>query len=180
MFWASLLAIIAFGLIHSVLAAIGIKYRFRAAFGDRAYEGFYRLIYNILSIITFVPVMLLIVLSPSTILWQVPAPWAAVFRGIQLVGLFALTAAVLQADPLRFVGVRQALAFWQAKPLPLPPEPLQVGGFYGLVRHPLYLFSLLVLWPTPVMTDAFLGFTVGSTVYFIIGSRLEEKRLTGE
>jgi protein-S-isoprenylcysteine O-methyltransferase Ste14 len=81
---------------------------------------------------------------------------------------------------LRFAGLRQALTYLRGEPLPLPAEKLQVSGFYGFVRHPLYLFSLLVMWPTPIMTDTFLGFVIGSTLYFILGSRLEERRLAEE
>jgi len=107
-------------------------------------------------------------------------PWAAVLIVLQLAALACLMLAVLQADPLRFAGLRQALAYWRGDPLPLPPEHLQTGGFYGLVRHPLYLFSLLTLWPTPIMTDSFLGFVVGATFYFLVGSMLEERRLAAE
>ena len=175
-----LLTILAFGLIHSLTAALNIKGQFRRLLGERAYEGFYRLGYNLLSILAFVPVMLSVLLGPSTILWRLPAPWDGIALAVQGIALLALTLAVLQADPLRFAGISQMMAYLTKAPLPLPPEPLQTGGFYALVRHPLYLFSLLLLWPTPLMTDRFLGFAVGATLYFVIGSRREEKRLAGE
>ena len=180
MFVVVLLAILVFGLVHSLFAAFGIKAWARRTWGERAFEGFYRLFYNVFSVITFAPVALLVTFAPATVLWRVPMPWAAVLVILQLAALICLLIAVLQADPLRFAGLSQALAYLRGDPLPLPTENLQIGGFYALVRHPLYLFSMLTLWPTPVMTDVFLGFIVGATLYFIIGSRLEEKRLADE
>ncbi len=180
MFWITLSAVLLFGLFHSLLAALGIKSAARRRLGERRFEGFYRLLYNLLSVLTFAPIVLIVFLIPSRTMWAVPQPWAAGFLVIQIGATLALILAVLQADPLRFTGLRQVLAYYSGAPLPLPPEPLQTAGFYGLVRHPLYLFSLLALWFTPVMSEAFLGLVVASTLYFIFGSRLEEQRLSAE
>ncbi|MFC1960214.1 methyltransferase family protein [Chloroflexota bacterium] len=174
------LAILLYGALHSLMAAFGLKHRVRSLTGDRTYEGFYRLFYNSTSALLLLPVVWVMLVTPATIVWQIPAPWSGGLFILQSAALLALTLAVLQADPLRFAGVRQALAYFRHEPLPLPPEKLQIGGFYNLVRHPLYLFSLLLLWPTPVMTDTFLGFAIGATLYFVVGSRLEEKRLVAE
>lgn len=180
MFWVPLLTIVVYGVLHSLLALPSLKRRIRAIIGERAYEGFYRLAYNILSAVLLVPVIFILLVAPSQELWRIPMPWAAVCLLIQAGSLIALIVAVLQADPLRFAGISQALAYLRHEPLPLPAEPLQVRGFYGLVRHPLYLFSLLVLWPSPIMTDTLLGIAVGATLYLLIGSRLEERRLVAE
>lgn len=180
MFWIALFAVLLFGLFHSLLAALGVKSAARRWLGERRFEGFYRLLYNILSGLTFAPIAVIVVLAPSPIAWAVPQPWAAGFLIVQVGAALALVLAVLQADPLRFLGLRQVLAYLSGAPLPLPPESLQTTGFYRLVRHPLYLFSLLALWFTPVMSEAFLGMAVASTLYFVFGSRLEERRLAAE
>jgi protein-S-isoprenylcysteine O-methyltransferase Ste14 len=180
MFWIALLAIIGYGIIHSLLAALGLKAFARRRLGQRAFDGFYRLLYNVLGAVTLVPVALIVMAGPARELWRVPMPLAALLVIIQLAALGALAVAVLQADPLRFAGLKQALAYLRGQPLPLPAETLQVSGLYSLVRHPLYLFSLIMLWLTPVMTDAFLGFAVGTTGYFVVGSQLEERRLAAE
>jgi len=52
-----------------------------------------------------------------------------------------------------------------------------INGMYRFVRHPLYFFSLLALWSMPVMTVNLLMFNIGATLYFVIGSRVEERRL---
>lgn len=180
MFWVPLLAITAYGLLHSVLAAFGFKAHIKNIVGPRVYEGFYRLFFNVISAVLFIPLIAVMLLTPAQTVWEVPMPWAAILLILQIAGLVSLIIAVLQADPLRFAGIKQALAYLRGAPLPLPQETLQIGGFYGFVRHPLYLFSMLVLWPTPLMTDTFLGFVVGATAYFIFGSLLEEQRLVAE
>jgi protein-S-isoprenylcysteine O-methyltransferase Ste14 len=83
----------------------------------------------------------------------------------------------LQIDLGQFSGLAQALAYIENKPLPLPDELLQTGGVYAFVRHPLYLFSLMIIWALPVMTEGLLIFNLGTTLYFIFGSLLEEKRM---
>jgi protein-S-isoprenylcysteine O-methyltransferase Ste14 len=50
-------------------------------------------------------------------------------------------------------------------------------GENKLVRHPLYLFSLLVIWSFATMSQAMFAFNIAATLYFIFGSLLEEQRL---
>ena len=177
MFIVSLLAILGYGLLHSLFAALGFKARLRRLMGERAFEGLYRLIYNVISAILLIPITGLLMAGPSTVVWRIATPWSVILMIVQLFGLISLTIAVLQANPLRFAGISQAMAYLNGDPLPLPPEKLQTGGFYSLVRHPLYLFSLLALWPIPTMTDTYLGFAIGATFYFVLGSLMEERKL---
>jgi len=54
---------------------------------------------------------------------------------------------------------------------------MQTGGLYSLVRHPLYLASMLVLWSQTQITEFMLAFNIAATLYFAVGSWYEEKRL---
>lgn len=172
-----LLAVIVFGVIHSLLAGNVARAIFRRRFGERAYHGLYRLMFNAAAVITSAPLLLLLVAVPGHELWRVEGPVALAMIGVQVVGVFGFLLSLLQIDMGRFLGLSQFDAYRHNDPLPLPPEPLQQTGVYQLVRHPLYLFSLLVMWPMPLMTDALLVFNIAATAYLVIGSRLEEKRL---
>lgn len=176
-FLLALAAILVYGAFHSLLAAFGVKAWFVVAFGRRAYEGVYRLFFNAVATISFLPVLIVVGANPGETIWQADAPLSYVLLGIQAVALIGLTISLLQIDTMRFLGLSQYVAWQNGKPLPLPEEPLQTGGVYALVRHPLYFFSLMLLWPTPMMTTGTLGLVIGVTLYFAFGSLLEEQKL---
>lgn len=178
---ASVLLIIAalllFGLVHSVTAGLGLKNMMSSLVGERATQGLYRILYNMFSVLSLLPVLFLVAVLPNRIVYQVEQPLASLFSLVQVVGLWGLVIALAQVDMGRFIGLSQTLAFIRGETLPLPAESLQLGGLYAVMRHPLYFFSLLVLWFSPVMTLNTLAFNIGATAYFIIGSKIEERRL---
>jgi protein-S-isoprenylcysteine O-methyltransferase Ste14 len=57
------------------------------------------------------------------------------------------------------------------------PSHFRVRGPYRWVRHPLYLFCLLMIWSCPDLTADRLLFNFSWTVWIIIGTTLEEKDL---
>jgi methanethiol S-methyltransferase len=172
-----LVSMLTYGVIHSVLAGSRSKNSFRTNFGDRAYHGLYRIIYNAFAALALVPIFLVVALYPGSIMWSISQNWQLPLLIVQVIGLAGVIASFLQIDLLRFAGLRQMGAYLSGAALPLPEEPIQTSGVYGLVRHPLYFFSLLVIWPVQTMTEAYLGFCIGATIYFIVGSRFEERRL---
>ncbi|PJF39099.1 MAG: hypothetical protein CUN55_15315, partial [Phototrophicales bacterium] len=149
----------------------------RRFIGERLYQGWYRLTFNTIAVVTFLPVLFYLAHDRGQIIWEVQGGGALFLQGVQLVGLIGLVVSLLQIDGMRFLGIRQTFAWLNGEPLPLPSEPLTTSGVYALVRHPLYFFSLLFIWAIPTMYSAWLGFCVGSTVYFMIGSLFEEQKL---
>ena len=179
-----LLATTAFGvwaLLHSLTAARGVKRWTRQRFGRRVYDGFYRLAYNAFSVVSILPLLYVLATRvPATLLWRIRSPWTVVSLMAQLVGVVGLLASLLQTDVWRFAGVRQALRYLQGEAQPDPPAAFVQTGTYGVVRHPLYFFSMLVIWFTPVMTLGTLLFNALATAYFLVGAMHEERRLERE
>ncbi len=173
-----IITFIIWALLHSLTAARRTKKWVQERVGERPYQGLYRLFYNVLAGVTFVPVLVVTAVNlPNTQLWQIPAPWAYAANLVQLLGIVGLGIAAYQTDFWDFVGLRQAVRYVTGEAeINLPPK-LVTGGMYALVRHPLYFFSLLVIWFTPVMTLQTLIFNCFATMYLWAGSRVEERRL---
>jgi methanethiol S-methyltransferase len=171
MFW--LIFIIAlWGVIHSLLASLGFKKFLGRALGD-GFMKFYRLLYNVFAVISITPVLYLMVSLPDKILYQVPMPWKYLMLAGQGISALFLFVAVLRTDILLFAGLRQLIEENKA-------GGLVTTGLYRFVRHPLYTFSLLILWFSPSMTVNALIVYMALTLYVLIGIIFEERKLLRE
>jgi protein-S-isoprenylcysteine O-methyltransferase Ste14 len=176
--FAFIIAFVVWALIHSLATARPVKAWARRKMGARAYAGFYRLFYNIIAVLSFVPVLRALARGvPFRTVWRWPRPfhWLALF--LELVGAVGVIVTLWQKQPLTFAGVRQVIRYLQGEADPDPPMPFVRSRVYALVRHPLYFFSMLFLWFTPVLTLNRLLFNLLSSLYFWLGSRHEERRL---
>jgi len=77
-----------------------------------------------------------------------------------------------QFDPLGIKSIRYHLRGKE-----LEPQPFVIQGPYRFVRHPLYLFSLMMIWSFPDLTSDRLLFNLLWTTWIIIGTLLEERDL---
>jgi protein-S-isoprenylcysteine O-methyltransferase Ste14 len=89
---------------------------------------------------------------------------------LQAAAAFGLAKTLLEAGPLRFLGIRPEAGEGQ----------LIVRGIYCRTRNPLFLFALIFLWLTPVMTTNLLVLYIIATVYFYLGSVHEERMMAEE
>ena len=53
-------------------------------------------------------------------------------------------------------------------------------GPFRYVRHPLYLFTLLLIWSTPRFSTDQLLFNVLWTTWIVVGTKLEERDLVAD
>ncbi|MCZ7381167.1 MAG: isoprenylcysteine carboxylmethyltransferase family protein [Candidatus Methanoperedens sp.] len=156
-----------FIIIHSALAADYIKNKAKRLLGER--YRFYRMIYTLISILTFVPAFLLwIKYSGSTpLVYSIPRwafPLIILARALAL-GIFVY--ASYQTDILVFTGLKQT----HEKSI------LITNGAYGIVRHPLYSSGILLLITKMEMSRLDLIAVLLVSIYLIIGAYIEERRL---
>ena len=163
---------LAYSALHSLLASLPVKAAARRLFGPWA-DHFYRLAFNLIAVITLLPLLALIAWKVGPVLVIVPWPGAVILLGIQLVALLLMAFIFRHSDPAFFLGIGQ-----------LGTESSSGGlittGAYGVVRHPIYSAGLLILWCFPVLTAGTLAFDAAITLYILIGSELEERRLIAQ
>ncbi|MBI5841404.1 MAG: isoprenylcysteine carboxylmethyltransferase family protein [Chloroflexi bacterium] len=166
------LAIAIWGIVHSILASNSAKDFFRGVFGS-GFMRIYRLSYNVFAVLSFLPILYLMVALPDRPLYSVASPWNLLMPAGQGLAALLLLAALLQTDTLSFVGLRQL--FEEEK-----PGQLTTRGLYRYIRHPLYTFSLLFLWLTPTVTLNSFTVYAAATVYILVGAYFEERKLLRE
>jgi protein-S-isoprenylcysteine O-methyltransferase Ste14 len=167
------LATAVYGALHSFLAAPWAKNAFQRRFGSYACR-FYRLGYNAAAVITLIPLLAVVARNLGPILLIVPWPWAAVPGAAQLVSLALLWVSFRQSDPAGFLGLSQLGGVGGGD------TRLNIRGAYAWMRHPMYSFGLLVLWCVPIVTAGTLALDIGLTLYIVVGSELEERRLLAQ
>jgi protein-S-isoprenylcysteine O-methyltransferase Ste14 len=173
-FWLILLAILAWGVLHSFLASLKVKASIHRWFGPTT-DRWFRLAYNLIAVITFSPMLALPVLLTDKVIYGIRYPWVVLTSAIQLSALVVLIIGLQQTGVFSFLGLRQLL-------LPKDPSPsnLVTTGLYKYVRHPLYTAGLVVIWLIPTLTWNLLAFDLGITAYTFIGAYFEERKLLAE
>jgi len=175
-FWWILLALLLYGVIHSILAALRTKEWVKGWWGGRLFNRFYRLFFSLQAAILFVPVLFLVALLPDETIYRIPAPWVYLTIALQILAVFGVIHSIMLTGMLRFTGVQQALDPEQAK----KPIKLVIKNLYRWVRHPIYTCMFLFIWFVPVMTWNLLALNIGVSIYNILGAMLEERKLKSE
>ena len=166
-----------FGWLHSLTASNKIKEFARERFPKLL--PFYRLFYNIVSLLTF---YLFWELSPKPdiILYDLAPPFDMIILLPQFVSLIGLLWTIKFVDGKEFLGISQ-IQRWKSgtyKEDELDETSvLRIEGPYKFSRHPIYLFSILFLLFRPTMNIFYFVFVLCSLLYFSIGSFYEEKKL---
>ena len=135
---------------------------------------FYRLSYNIFSVISFAPILWLMAVLPDQVLYSIPVPWVYLSVAGQFGALVMLVIGVLQTDTLSFIGLRQLIEGEKRS------SRLVTQGLYRWMRHPLYSAGLLFIWLTPVMSINSLIVIISASIYIIVGALFEERKLERE
>lgn len=160
----------AYGVLHSYLASKAAKDFTRRLIGERATAHLYRLFFNVVGLVTLYPILVITLTQPDQLLYTVPGFLNEVFSIIQVIGILLVVIAIEKTGLGDFLGTRQL--FRGAE-----PTKLVTDGPYAWVRHPLYVGTMLALWFNPSMTVNWAAFSLGASLYFIIGAFYEERSM---
>jgi len=170
-FWI-LLAGAIFGPIHSLLATLEIKAKVEGWLGQ-AGKKYYRFFYVVIASLTTLGYAGLVLVFPDKLIYKIPFPYVIITSLLEIGAIVAASRCVLDSRPMSFIGVDVLLN----PKLSVPDEKLVTSGFYRWMRHPIYTFSLVVIWLSPLMTWNLLALFLGMSAYMLVGSWFEEKKL---
>lgn len=157
--------------LHSLTASLWLKQLIARC--CPAATPYYRLGFNLLASLTALPLIYLAWRFPGEPLWH----WQGVaFYLVNIVALLAVIALVYSIrlyDMSEFMGLRQVRG--QISDVN-DQENFRISPFHRYVRHPWYFLILVIIWTRDLSTNQLLIYCL-VTLYLIIGSRLEERKL---
>lgn len=157
--------------LHSALASLPAK-RWVAAHHP-ALMPQYRLVFNVLALLLLLPVLWLTQRHWGPMLWQWQGAAAWLANGLALAAVAGFVRSLAYYDTREFLGLRQ----WRAHSRRVEDqEHFKLSPFHRFVRHPWYFFGLVLVWTRDV-NAVLLVTNLAVTLYFVIGSRLEENKL---
>jgi protein-S-isoprenylcysteine O-methyltransferase Ste14 len=162
---------------HSYLISIGFTGLMKRKL--KKYYAFYRLFYVIISFVLLIPVIYYGNNLKSEVIIHWNEPWNYLRFFLILASLLMFVKVFfIDYDSLSFMGIRQITGFRRKTEDPYK-KGISRSGFLGIVRHPMYLAAIILLWcNTFRISDIVVNVVL--TGYFIIGTKLEEKKLVME
>jgi protein-S-isoprenylcysteine O-methyltransferase Ste14 len=143
------------------------------------YYAFYRLFYVLISVMLIIPVINITAELDHDIIITYPLPWSIVRYALVIFSLLLFFKAfIFDYDALSFFGIRQILNF-RKKEIINTEEGIKKSGLLGIIRHPMYFALIIFLWSQTFRLSDIVTNTV-LTVYIIIGTKLEERKLVLE
>ena len=157
--------------LHSALASLAAKRRVAAAWPQLM--PYYRLAFNLLASLLILPILWLTYHDPWPTLWRWQGAAAWLSNGLALSALFGFWLSLRSYDMQEFLGLRQ---LQRNNRKVEDQEHFHLSPFHRYVRHPWYFFGLVLIWTRDMNAGTLLS-GVFITLYFAIGSRMEEKKL---
>lgn len=162
---------IAYFVIHSLTASLWLKQW--VAMRHPALVPYYRLLFNALSLLLAIPLVVVVLLYPGEPLWQWHGIGFYVANGLALLAVIAFFYSLKMYDMAEFWGMRQLQErVKEVKDM----EQFKISVFHRFVRHPWYTMILVIIWSRDMSTSQLLTYSL-VTLYLVIGSMMEERKL---
>jgi protein-S-isoprenylcysteine O-methyltransferase Ste14 len=165
------LGFVAYFTLHSLLASLRLK-NFVAKRWPTLMPA-YRLAFNVLSVVLLLPLVWLMQANPGPVIWQWQGGWSLLMSGLMFAAIGGFFWSLKSYDNMVFLGITQ----WKSRHQGCEdPEQLHISTLHRFVRHPWYFFILVILWAQDIHLAQLVTYSL-MTLYFIVGSYLEERKL---
>jgi len=162
---------LAYLLLHSVTASLWMKHKLARLFPH--HTPWYRLGYNLFALITLTPPLWLLHQGHAVKLYALEGVYFWLVNALALLAIGGFFYSTRFYDSAEFLGLRQISE--QEKNVE-DQETFKLSPLHHYVRHPWYFFALVLIW-TRDMNSLMMVTAILLSLYFIFGSRLEERKL---
>lgn len=162
---------LAYFVLHSLLASLSVKKLLDERFPSLT--PYYRISFNLFAVVSLLPQLTLMMAWRGSTIIQWSGWWSILMNGIALLAVVMFYHSMRFYDMPEFMGIRQVKNRLHDIN---DTTPMCISPYHRFVRHPWYSFALVLIW-TRDMDSLQLISSIAITLYFILGSRLEEKKL---
>lgn len=159
--------------LHSALVTITVTDYMKQKLGYQ--YRFYRLFYNIVSLVTFIPLLYYSISRRGPLIFRWEGSLVIVKYLLLVMSIYLFVAGARHYSLLQFLGIHQ-IKTGQTGPALSEYNVFDATGILGAVRHPWYTGGIMIIWVSDIYLSSLLNNIVIS-VYFVIGAFLEERKL---
>ncbi len=116
--------------------------------------------------------------SSDTILLEAHGLFSGIMRTLFFLSILGMCWGMWALRSIDMFGLDPILKHVRDKPT--SSSPFTIRGPYRWVRHPLYLFMIVLFWSCPILTTDRLLFNVLWTIWVVVGTTLEERDLVDD
>jgi methanethiol S-methyltransferase len=162
--------------LHSLLITPFVTQRANKRLGE--HFRFYRLAFNTFSLATLIPVYLYSLSIRGEPLFRWEGTLLIVRYLLLAIAIYLLAAGARHYSMFKFAGIDQIRSRRTSATL-AQDASIDTTGILGAVRHPWYAAVFLILWAQDLNVSRIL-INLVLTVYVIVGTCLEERKLVNE
>lgn len=116
--------------------------------------------------------------NSDTILFEAGGLFRNILRVLFFLSILGMFWGLYALRSIDMFGLNPILKY--IRTTPIQEIPFTVRGPYRWVRHPLYLFMIILFWTCPILTADRLFFNILWTIWVVVATVLEERDLTND
>ena len=136
---------------------------------------FYRLIFNTISLITFIPLLYYSISHRGPLVFGWEGSLMIVKYFLLAMSIYLFIAGARHYSMSQFIGIHQ-IKTGQTDQTLSENNTFNISGILSVIRHPWYTSGIMIIWSSDIYLSNLLNNIVIS-IYFVVGAFLEERKL---